>query len=151
MNITLNIDEKLFNESGIGEAIKESFNKLTDDELSDIMKDILHQYLSNEEILKNYFIKKQYDSWTHRNEEYPSENFVKMINKIDLSEEMDDIKDRMINILNNDLNKILTDLFARSFVNSIYNMINTDNEFKDDISNSIHSHVISLMNANKNG
>lgn len=149
MQITINIDEKLFNDGGIGEAIKDSFNKLSKEDLSNIMKDIIHQYLSNEEILKGYFINKRYDNWKHSYEEYPSTEFVSIINRIDLSKEMDDIKDKMINLLNNDINKILTDLFARTFVNSISTMISNDKDFRDAISDSVNRQFSSLMMKNQ--
>ena len=149
MQITINIDEKLFNDSGIGEAIKDSFNKLSKEDLSNIMKDIIHQYLSNEEILKGYFINKRYDNWKHNYEEYPSTEFISIINRIDLSKEMDDIKDKIINLLNNDINKILTDLFARTFINSISTMICNDDDFRNAISDSVNKQFSLLMMKNQ--
>ena len=40
MNITLNVDEKLFDEGGIGEAIKDAFINMPMEEKSSVMKAI---------------------------------------------------------------------------------------------------------------
>ncbi len=150
MNITLNIDKELFNNSGVGDAIKEAFDSLSEENKVSIMKDIIHQYLSEESIIKKYFLNDRYDAWERKTVYYPSDNFNKIINKIDLSKDMEDIKDKMLNLLNNDLNKILSKLIADAYVNALSNMIKNDDDFRNDISCSIHSQFNMMMQANNN-
>lgn len=140
MQITLNIDAELFNNNGIGEAIKDLFNSISDEEKRDILKDILIQYLNDTDIIKNYFINQRYINYTKIDQ--PTDEFRKLIQKIDMSTEMEDIKKKMMNIIENDLQNILVELFVRSFVNNFQNTLIQDTNFQDYIS----SRIISMIN-----
>lgn len=59
MQFIINIDEKMFNESNIGETIRKSFESMSQEEKSSVMKDILKQYLLDSEFVKNYFVEKK--------------------------------------------------------------------------------------------
>ena len=46
MNITINIDDAAFNNSDVGASIVEAFKSLSKDELREIMKNVIFQYLN---------------------------------------------------------------------------------------------------------
>lgn len=140
MQITLNVDAELFNNNGIGEAIKDLFNSISDEEKRDILRDILFQYLNDTDIIKNYFINQRYINYTTIYQ--PTDEFRKLIQKIDMSTEMEDIKKKMMNIIENDLQNILVELFVRSFVNNFQNTLIQDTNFQ----NYISSRIISMIN-----
>lgn len=140
MQITLNVDAKLFNNNGIGEAIKDLFNSISDEEKRDILKNILIQYLNDTDIIKNYFINQRYVNYTRMDQ--PTDEFRKLIQKIDMSTEMEDIKKKMINIIENDLQNVLVELFVRNFVNNFQNTLTQDTNFQ----NYICSTIISMIN-----
>jgi hypothetical protein len=140
MQITLNVDAELFNNNGIGEAIKDLFNSISDEEKRDILKNILIQYLNDTDIIKNYFINQRYVNYTRIDQ--PTDEFRKLIQKIDMSTEMEDIKKKMINIIENDLQNVLVELFVRNFVNNFQNTLTQDTNFQ----NYICSTIISMIN-----
>ena len=140
MQITLNVDAELFNNNGIGEAIKDLFNSISDEEKRDILKNILIQYLNDTDIIKNYFINQRYVNYTRMDQ--PTDEFRKLIQKIDMSTEMEDIKKKMINIIENDLQNVLVELFVRNFVNNFQNTLTQDTNFQ----NYICSTIISTIN-----
>lgn len=140
MQITLNVDAELFNNNGIGEAIKDLFNSISDEEKRDILKNILIQYLNDTDIIKNYFINQRYVNYTRMDQ--PTDEFRKLIQKIDMSTEMEDIKKKMINIIENDLQNVLVELFVRNFVNNFQNTLTQDTNFQ----NYICSTIISMIN-----
>lgn len=149
MNITLNIDEKLFDESGVGEAIKDAFITMPQEEKSAIMKDILKQYLLDSDFVKNYFIKKESRSWSsnYTIQDVPTDEFRELIRKIDFSSEMEDVKKVFIEVINKDLNKFLLKLLVDSYMNSIASMVTNNDNFRSDISYNILSEFNRLMNS----
>ena len=149
MNITLNIDEKLFDESGVGEAIKDAFINMPQEEKSAIMKDILKQYLSDSNFIKNYFIKKENRIWSsnYAVQDVPTDEFKELIRKIDFNDEMEDVKKVFIEVINKDLNKFLLKLLVDSYMNSIASMVTNNDNFRSDISNNILTEFNRLMNS----
>ena len=132
MNITLNIDEKLFDKSGIGEAIKEAFKTMDKEEISRIMKDILKQYLLDSEFVHNYFIETKRDSWIGSSKEYPTKEFVELVKMIDFTTEMEEVKDVFMNVVKTDLKKEVLKLMVDSYVNTIANQLfNDSSDFKE--------------------
>jgi hypothetical protein len=137
MNITLNIDEKLFDEGGIGEAIKEAFLSMPIEEKSVIMKDILKQYLLDSEFVKKYFIEKRSEGYSSysRFVDYPTTNFIKLINTIDFKDEMEDVKKVFIDVIENNLRKEVLKLMVDSYVNTMANtLFKSSSDFKDELS-----------------
>ena len=59
-----------------------------------------------------------------------------------MSTEMEDIKKKMINIIENDLQNVLVELFVRNFVNNFQNTLTQDTNFQ----NYICSTIISMIN-----
>ena len=149
MKITLNIDEKLFDDSGVGEAIKDAFITMPQEEKSAIMKDILKQYLLDSDFVKNYFIKKESRSWSsnYTLQDVPTDEFRELIRKIDFSSEMEDVKKVFIEVINKDLNKFLLKLLVDSYMNSIASMVTNNDNFRSDISYNILAEFNRLMNS----
>lgn len=149
MKITLNIDEKLFDDSGVGEAIKDAFITMPQEEKSVIMKDILKQYLLDSDFVKNYFIKKESRSWSsnYTLQDVPTDEFRELIRKIDFSSEMEDVKKVFIEVINKDLNKFLLKLLVNSYMNSIASMVTNNDNFRSDISYNILTEFNRLMNS----
>lgn len=152
MNITLNVDEKLFDEGGIGEAIKDAFINMPMEEKSSVMKEILKQYLLDSGFIKRYFVEnRSYGSWgTYQTEESPTAEFRKLISTIDFSEEMDDVKKMFEEVIKNDLKEQIIKLMVDSYVNTIANtLFDKSSEFRDRLSQDIFSMVVSQMNKDK--
>lgn len=152
MNITLNVDEKLFDEGGIGEAIKDAFINMPMEEKSSVMKEILKQYLLDSGFIKRYFVEnKSFNSWgTYKTEEAPTAEFRKLISTIDFSEEMDDVKKIFEEVIKNDLKEQVIKLMVDSYVNTIANtLFDSSSEFRVRLSQNIFSIVINQMNKSK--
>lgn len=149
MNITLNVDEKLFDEGGIGEAIKDAFINMPTEEKSSVMKEFLKQYLLDSGFIKRYFVEdKRLSSWgTYQTEEAPTAEFRKLISTIDFSEEMDDVKKIFEEVIKNDLKEQVIKLMVDSYVNTIAKtLFDSSSEFRDRLSQNIFSMVVSQMN-----
>lgn len=149
MNITLNVDEKLFDEGGIGEAIKDAFINMPMEEKSSVMKEILKQYLLDSGFIKRYFVEnKSFNSWgTYKTEEAPTAEFRKLISTIDFSEEMDDVKKIFEEVIKNDLKEQVIKLMVDSYVNTIANtLFDSSSEFRVRLSQNIFSIVVNQMN-----
>lgn len=132
MNISISIDEKVFNESGVAEAIREAFENMDKEEKSKIMKDILKQYLLDSEFVHNYFIETKRDSWIGSSKEYPTKEFVELVKMIDFTTEMEEVKDVFMNVVNTDLKKEVLKLMVDSYVNTIANQLfNDSSDFKE--------------------
>lgn len=132
MNISISIDEKVFNESGVAEAIREAFENMDKEEKSKIMKDILKQYLLDSEFVHNYFIETKRDSWIGSSKEYPTKEFVELVKMIDFTSEMEEVKDVFMNVVNTDLKKEVLKLMIDSYVNTIANQLfNDSSDFKE--------------------
>ena len=152
MNITLNVDEKLFDEGGIGEAIKDAFINMPMEEKSSVMKEILKQYLLDSGFIKRYFVEdRRLSSWgTYQTEEAPTAEFRKLISTIDFSEEMDDVKKIFEEVIKNDLKDQVIKLMVDSYVNTIANtLFDSSSEFRARLSQNIFSIVVNQMNKNK--
>lgn len=152
MNITLNVDEKLFDEGGIGEAIKDAFINMPMEEKSSVMKEILKQYLLDSGFIKRYFVEdRRLSSWgTYQTEEAPTAEFRKLISTIDFSEEMDDVKKIFEEVIKNDLKNQVIKLMVDSYVNTIANtLFDSSSEFRARLSQNIFSIVVNQMNKNK--
>ena len=152
MNITLNVDEKLFDEGGIGEAIKDAFINMPMEEKSSVMKEILKQYLLDSGFIKRYFVEdKRLSSWgTYQTGEAPTEEFRKLISTIDFSEEMDDVKKIFEEVIKNDLKEQVIKLMVDSYINTIANtLFDSSSEFRDRLRYNISSIVVTQMNKNK--
>lgn len=132
MNISIFIDEKVFNESGVGEAIREAFETMDKEEKSRIMKDILKQYLLDSKFVHNYFIEEKREHWSGSMKEYPTKEFVELVKMIDFTSEMEEVKDVFMNVINTDLKKEILKLMVDSYVNTIANQLfNNSSDFKE--------------------
>ena len=132
MNISISIDEKVFNESGVAEAIREAFENMDKEEKSKIMKDILKQYLLDSEFVHNYFIETKRDSWIGSSKEYPTKEFVELVKMIDFTTEMEEVKDVFMNVVKTDLKEEVLKLMVDSYVNTIANQLfNDSSDFKE--------------------
>ena len=152
MNITLNIDEKLFDEGDIGKAIKDAFTNMPIEEKSNIMKDILKQYLLDSDFIKRYFIEKRASNYygTYKSEDYPTKEFRELISNIDFSEDMDDVKKVFIEIVKTDLQEQLTKLMVDSYINTIANsLFGNSSAFREQLSMNILTEINTRINEEK--
>ena len=132
MNISISIDEKVFNESGVAEAIREAFENMDKEEKSKIMKDILKQYLLDSKFVHNYFIEEKREHWSGSTKEYPTKEFVELVKMIDFTTEMEEVKDVFMNVVNTDLKKEVLKLMVDSYINTIANQLfNDSSDFKE--------------------
>ena len=132
MNISISIDEKVFNESGVAEAIREAFENMDKEEKSKIMKDILKQYLLDSKFVHNYFIEEKREHWSGSTKEYPTKEFVELVKMIDFTTEMEEVKDVFMNVVKTDLKEEVLKLMVDSYVNTIANQLfNDSSDFKE--------------------
>ena len=140
MNITINIDDKTFNDSNVGASIVEAFNKLSKDEIKDVMKEVLKQYLENDSVIRGYFVRRS-TGWGYGNGEIPTQEFKSLISKIDFSNLTDDIKNRMVDMITHDLDKIVVSLVTDSIISGLSRSIANSSEFNDVIRASAESYL----------
>lgn len=140
MNITINIDDKTFNDSNVGASIVEAFNKLSKDEIKDVMKEVLKQYLENDSVIRGYFVQRS-TGWGYGNGEIPTQEFKSLISKIDFSNLTDDIKNRMVDMITHDLDKIVVSLVTDSIISGLSRSITNSSEFNDVVRASTESYL----------
>lgn len=147
MNITLNIDDTTFNDSNVGASIVEAFNKLSKDEIKDVMKEVLKQYLENDSVIRGYFVQRN-TSWGYGNGEIPTQEFKSLISKIDFSDLTDDIKNRMVDMIKHDLDKIVIELVTDSIIGGLSRSITNSSEFDNVVRGSVESYLRWKENGN---
>ena len=133
MQVTISIDKEVFDSDEVGGTIKAIFNSIPEEEKVAIVKDLIMQYLAEDSVIRNYFVETRYDRYLNRHEYYPSRNFNSLIEKIDLTTEMEEVKAKMMTIINDNFTKILTELFVRNFVGMLSNIVLNDSKFKDEL------------------
>ena len=143
MNITLNIDDAAFNNSDVGASIVEAFKSLSKDELREIMKNVIIQYLNQESVIRGYFIERvartyPYDSL---NNERPTAEFKQLISKIDLSNITDEIKNKMESMIKHDLDKIVVTLITESIISGLAESVTKSTSLYDVIRASTESYL----------
>ena len=143
MQVTISIDKEVFDSDEIGGTIKAIFNSIPEEEKVVIVKDLMMQYLTEESVIKNYLVEMRYDRWTSRHEYCPTINFNRLIEKIDLTTEMEDIKKKMIDIINNELENILIRLFVNNFVGMLSNTMSNDSKFINEMTAIIQNKLAS--------
>jgi hypothetical protein len=143
MQVTISIDKEVFDNDEVGGTIKAIFNSISEEEKVAIVKDLMMQYLTEDSVIRKYFVETRYDRYLSRNEYYPSNNFIRLIEKIDLSTEMEDIKKKMMDIVNNELENILIRLFVNNFVGMLSNTVMNDSEFKNEMTSIIQTKLSS--------
>ena len=143
MEVTIRIDKEVFTTTEVGGMIKSIFEDMSDEEKAGIMKEFIMQYLNEESVIKNYFVEMRYDRWSSRHEYCPSINFNRLIEKIDLTAEMEDIKKKMMDIINKKKKNILIRLFVDNFVGMLSRTISGDSRFNDEMIAIIQSKLVS--------
>lgn len=133
MQVTISIDKEVFDSDEVGGTIKAIFNSIPEEEKVAIVKDLIMQYLTEDSVIRNYFVETRYDRYLNRHEYHPSRNFNSLIEKIDLTTEMEEVKAKMMTIINDNFTKILTELFVRNFVGMLSNTLMNDSEFKGEM------------------
>lgn len=141
MQVTISIDKEVFDSDEVGGTIKAIFNSIPEEEKVAIVKDLMMQYLTEDSVIRNYFVETRYDRYLSRNEYRPSINFNRLIEKVDLTTEMEDIKKKMMDIVNNEFENILIRLFVNNFVGMLSNTVMNDNKFKDEMAVIIQSRL----------
>lgn len=153
MNISINIDNELFDSGGVGEAIKTAFETMPDEEKATVMKDILRQYLLDDKFIKNYFIKKLDTGYGYHLEECPTQHFYNMIEKIDFSAEMNEVKEAFMKVIKNDLGNMLLKLMLDSYINTVANtLFQRSSDFKTELKSALEQNfyqTINYINGNK--
>ena len=133
MQVTISIDKEVFDSDEVGGTIKAIFNSIPEEEKVAIVKDLMMQYLTEESVIRNYFVEKGYNRWTSNPEYYPSSEFRSLIGKIDLTTEMEEVKAKMMTIINDNFTEILTELFVRNFVSKLSETLVNNTDFRDNL------------------
>lgn len=145
MQLVLNIDDELFKSSDLGTELNKIIHSVSDEDLKIIVKDILKEYMMKDDVIKNYFTETHF-RYSGPSALGPSPELKKIINQIDFSEEMKDIKKKYIKILNEDIKEILIDQFAQAYSRAFSNLITEDRDFSNRINNSIYRALSTVNN-----
>ena len=143
MQVTISIDKEVFDSDEIGGTIKAIFNSIPEEEKVAIVKNLMMQFLTEESVIRNYFVEKRYDRWSNRPEYSPSINFHRLIDKIDLTTEMEDVKKRMMDLINSELENILIRLFVNNFAVMLSNTVMNDSKFINEMTAIIQNKLTS--------
>ena len=142
MDIAITIDDAAFNNSDVGASIVEAFKSLSKDELREIMKNVIFQYLNQDSVIRGYFIEiartYPYDSFP---KERPTAEFKQLISKIDLSNITDEIKNRMESMIKHDLDKIVATLITESIISGLAESVTKSSNLYDVIRASTESYL----------
>ena len=142
MNITINIDDTTFNNSDVGASIVEAFKSLSKDELIEIMKNVIIQYLNQESVIRGYFIERAHGyGYNGSIGECPTAEFKQLISKIDLSNITDEIKNKMENMIKHDLEKIVVTLITESIISGLAESVTKSSNLYDVIRASTESYL----------
>ena len=114
MQLTINVDETQFKD-----IIEKELAAFSKEELHDLVKEMIKQYLKEDNVLRSLFITK-----SHRYGDYyedaPTDLLRNTVQTIDLSEGCEEIRDSMINVIKNDAKEIVTNLFAKAISRSLF-------------------------------
>ena len=126
MQFVINIDDEIISELDLANEMKELYKQIPDEEKQAILKDMIKEYLTHSDVIKGIFLQRGYNDYT-----YPTDEFKRLINKIDFTEEMEDVKQKMMGIITDDLKNVLVELFVNSFFKSLTESITKDSRFLD--------------------
>lgn len=139
MNLTINVDESMFKE-----IIDKELKAFTPEELHDIVKEMIKEYLKDNDVIKALFVQKKFSSYSSNDIE-ATDFLKKIVNTIDLSEGCEEIKDSMVDVIKNDAKGIVTDLFAKSISRSLFKSWEAEGWLKE----SIVSTFVEMQNHNR--
>ena len=139
MQVTISIDKEVFDSDEVGGTIKAIFNSIPEEEKVAVVKDLMMQYLTEESVIKNYFVGTTYNRWSSNPEYYPSIEFRSLIGKIDLTTEMEEVKAKMMTIINDNFTNILTELFVSNFVGKLSETLVNNTDFRNNLTYIINS------------
>lgn len=145
MQLVLNIDDELFKSSDLGTELNKIIHSVSDEDLKIIVKDILKEYMMKDSVIKNYFTETNF-RYSGPNSLGPSSELRRLINQIDFSEEMKEVKEKYVRILNEDIENILIEQFANAYTRAFSNLIMEDRDFSNRVNNSIHRALASINN-----
>jgi hypothetical protein len=101
MKLEINVDETMFKD-----VIENELKAFSKDELHEIIRECIVEYLHNDNILKKIFITTKNNSWSYSTEE-PSEVLIQAAKSIDLSPAYKEIQDKMITTLKENHRELL--------------------------------------------
>ena len=145
MQLVLNIDDELFKSSDLGTELNKIIHSVSNEDLKIIVKDILKEYMMKDDVIKNYFTETNF-RYSGPSSLGPSLELKKIINQIDFSEEMKDVKEKYIKILNEDIREILIGQFAQAYARAFSNLITEDRDFSNRINSSIYRALSTVNN-----
>ena len=135
MQITLNVDEKLFNESGVGMAIQNAFDSMPDEDKKAIVTDIVRQHITESKVVKRFFVD---GSYRYANDTpQPTHEFRKIIESIDFSKELEAMKDQILGFVTEPHQELLVNMIVEAFMHHMAEAVFTDSKFKDLITQEI--------------
>ena len=141
MQITLNVDENLFNESGVGLAIKEAFDSMPEEEKRSIVTDIVRQRLTESEVVKRYFIEGSYRY--SGDKPRPTYEFSKIIGSIDFSKELESAKTQILGFVSEPQPDLIAEMIVRAFIKNLADCLSEDATFKG----ALTERIVSLGNS----
>ena len=132
MEIKINIDESKFQE-----VLEKELGAFTQEELHNIMKDAIREYLNKEEVLKNLINQQETDHWGCVVK--GTSTMEKLVSKVDLSDVFTEPKEKIKQIISDDetLKKAAVEILANLFKDRFMTAFTQDYRFLEDLSNRV--------------
>lgn len=144
MEIKINIDESKFQE-----VLEKELAAFSPEEIHEIMKGAIKEYLSKEEVLKDIINKPQSDRWGG----YVSDKSVlqRFVNNVDLSDIFAEPKEKIKDIISNDetLKKAAVEILANMFKDRFMSAFTQDYNFLNSLADRVAYTLTQRSNENR--
>ena len=144
MEIKINIDESKFQE-----VLEKELAAFSQEEIHEIMKGAIKEYLNREEILKDMINKPQTDRWGCSIKD--TSVLQKFVNNVDLSDIFEEPKEKIKDIISNDetLKKAAVEILANMFKDRFMSAFTQDYTFLNSLADRVAYTLTQRSNGNQ--
>lgn len=123
MELKITIDETMFKE-----VVESELNSLPKEVIQEVIIEAIKEYIKESDNVKKLLFKEQH-SWGSGSAYYtePSSAFIELISKVDISDEISEVKDEVSRIIKSDSRKIVENMFIKSFSRALASTLQEDN------------------------
>lgn len=142
MKIEINLDETRFKD-----VLDNELNAFSKDELHEIIRKAMSEYLANDEEMKKLFLVEKTNHWGDISNE-PSSIFTKIISNVDCNPIFDEVKEKIKEYLTEEgsIQKMALSMFANLFMKNLQSSIFNDNTFINTINALIYQGINNMKN-----
>jgi len=127
MEVKINVEESRFKD-----VLDKELAAFNEDELHEILKSAMMEYLMNDETLKNVFLQKKYSGWNNERFDYAAAPILeKMVSKVELEPIFEDVKKRVLEYMTSEevIKGMATELFSKLVQNGVTNYLVCNQDF----------------------